>query len=186
MWLLRLQKIPPLPPKASVNEAGATNKAQLRPWLIADIEHWNNLNSNDFAEWTVEVTYRNVGKTPALDVKMYGAFEIHEYPLVSPTHIDLLDSSLDDPSAHTRLVILPGAEKHATVQFRPDEVPKNLHKLKDGKHRLYALGHIKYFDIYGDSHHTEYCVAYSYEAIMVARTTRSLNGNVCEDFQNAD
>lgn len=166
-------------------EARKVDQAQLRPWISALLKE-NNLKLKNPAEWIMKVYYRNVGKTPARDVDMYGVFELHEHPLLSSTQIDLLDPSKDDPDTRTHLAILPGGETYGRITFRPGEAPKSLSTF--GNSWLYALGHVRYFDADGKQHYTQYCAAYSVDSIKALEADKidSLEGDLCEGYQNAD
>jgi hypothetical protein len=99
---------------------------------------------------------------------------------VAPANVSLEN---DPPSGSSRLTILPGDPTLTKIRLSQ---PFNLNMIKDGRKRLYALGHISYSDAFGVIHQTQYCSAYSYEAIISARQGNDLNGDNCEQFQFAD
>lgn len=128
--------------KKSLEESQSSNRSQLRPWLSADVAKNFNLLSDDISAWKMSVVFENVGRTPATKMDLYGALELHEFPLSSSTRIALLDPSMDAGSSNK--VLLPGAKTTAPIGFRSGEAPKSFSKFKDGKLAVFAVGHVSY------------------------------------------
>jgi hypothetical protein len=173
--------------KQSLEEAQTSNRAQLRPWVSALVVENHNLVSDDLSTWEMSVKFENVGKTPAMNVDLYGALELHEFPLKSTTKINIVDATLDEPDMTNR-VMLPGAVTNSSIGFRRGEVPKNMNGLRDSKLAVYAVGHVTYLDDAKRRHCTQYCVVYSYQAVTNHRAapSNSLEGRLCDYLQNAD
>jgi hypothetical protein len=174
--------------EALVREAAATNKALLRARLMASPGDWKFLTTQDFARWEIAVHIKNVGKTPAVQVNWYGGLAIFQYPLPLRSAIDLLDPSKDTDTG-AKLTIQPDADRQTFSHFMYKAQLKQLKRLNDLKNdniRLYVIGYIRYSDIYTDQHITKYCISYPYETIIALKETKTLVGESCLEYNDAD
>jgi hypothetical protein len=174
--------------KQSVEEAVASNKAQIRARLKVVPGAWN-FSSSDISKWQMVVRYENVGKTPARAFQSYGGLQVLEFPLPPTAHLENLDPSTNPTDNQARQVILPGDDRDIDNFFAAGdglEGFKTLSKLKGSYYRIYVLGHATYRDIYDEQHYTRFCSSYSYEAITKALAGQGLRGERCTQYDDAD
>jgi len=164
-------------------EITASNKAQLRARLTAVLGAWN-FASSDISKWLMDVTYENVGKTPARAFRAYGALMVLEFPLRT-SRIENLVPSVDDLDRQGQ-VIQPGDKKTLWNHYAAKGEATKLDQLKDDKHRLYAIGHAIYVDIYNEQHYTNFCSSYSYQAITTALAGQGLVAEGCVQFDDTN
>jgi len=99
-----------------------------------------------------------------------------------------LDPSTDDHEKRTKIVLMPGQETAADDRFLLNQVPRNLDQTIKDTFRVYADGHVRYYDIFDQEHFTQFCTSYSYKALMEIKNDlgATLHGNLCPGFQNAN
>jgi hypothetical protein len=170
----------------ALKETKAYNNAEMRPWLTTEIND-GYFKSDDPSNWSVTVEFKNIGKTPALKTTIYGALQIHEFPLSDTTRIEYLDPNADNDKIGYG-TLLPTAHSKGELTFARNEIPKNLSRLKSSSVRLYAVGHLRYYDATGERHVTPFCTSFPLDAINAIRTsdTNDITSLRCENAISAD
>jgi hypothetical protein len=124
-----------------------------RPWITLEPLQVTEIQSGDFTATTITVqgTLRNVGRTPALEVRAHCRFEPYTLPVNGPTV-----AVPDGPSA----TLGPGVSlglNHISLVLRnqPDA-----QELQRGQRKLLLFGECAYRDVFGKTHRTQWCYEY--------------------------
>lgn len=168
----------------SAIQSRLNNQLQLRPIVEASVDALS-LNRKDFSKSLAIIRYKNIGRLSSVDTNFIGAIKILQYPAPPGFSDPNLDVNSDDPERGDHMTLLPGQETKADIFFIDSAT--DLDMLKNGKFRLFALGHVRYHDSDGQRHQTPYCVSYSYDALLaVLKGSTEITGDNCPRVLKAD
>jgi hypothetical protein len=124
---------------------------------------------------TVEGVFTNTGKTFALD----STIEFTLKPNIGPLNIDqfAVSSERRHPDLITRATMFPNFDMSLSVPTAVNATEKDIELIKEGKLLVYAIGEVRYSDIFKRRHETLVCGVYSPALSKF---------NICEQYNRAD
>jgi hypothetical protein len=127
---------------------------------------------------TVKFDVRNYGQTPAYSVLQWAGVGIKNYPISKGVEFSILPQTIPHP-----VTIFPGTFDNVgiTIPAERELTSDEMNSIGDGSaKRLYFWGTIRYVDIFGDRHYTNYCVG------VFALTTGAVKYDPCNVHNEAD
>ncbi len=137
--------------RRTVDTMRTTAEKQLRAYVTAKP---SNIEFSGRIPMVIHMEAKNTGQTPAYNVVMLNRFEFLPYPL--PPDFDF---GPDPPITETTNILAAG---DVLPGNRPLGRPMGLEReaqLRDGTHRWYAMGIVRYRDAFGRPRTTRYCAS---------------------------
>jgi type II secretory pathway pseudopilin PulG len=174
-------------------------KAQARARLIQKVERTHNLKNP--SNMYVEISFQNVGNTPAYKVSRYGDLFFAPHPLAdfakSQMQLDGYKEAVEQARrriSKTDNLVLQPSQKNTFRIYGNQQVERAFAKwraMNEGErqqNRLYIGGIISYSDVFGAAHYSKFCVGYSWDAVRIAISNpdAGLDGLFCDGYNDAD
>jgi hypothetical protein len=154
--------------KRGADLAREDSRRRMRAYVSADLAG-EILNAFSPGLPAFQIRMINSGQTPAYDVRSWRAIAIHELPLGAEL------ARPADAVEESDAVIGAGGEAFLALHWQGALGKEQLADIKAGTRGLYVFGCIEYLDVFGDRHHTQFCL---YQALgNGARMKRAAHGN---------
>lgn len=131
-----------------------------RAWLgVSEFEVLQYDPDDSRKPFRMRLGLRNSGKTPALQIKVLGMFQVYNSKVDGPTSDDwnVFEGFFKKETA--RFVAAPGADRALiATDANTDIVTKNYAGIRDHTAFMYYFGEISYVDIESRSHSTRFCL----------------------------
>jgi len=158
-----------------VRDARETSNKQLRASL--SLKPSNMVFIGD-VPMEINLTIENHGETPASRIVFQNAVHFPEYPLP-------VGYNPGDPVEGDSTEGLWPSEKHqARRELGRAIAPEILRQLRVGQRRVVAFGHVRYKDVFGETHFTKLCASFDWRQMATAKRTRdAATGHDTFDFE---
>ncbi len=137
-----------------------TGQRQLRAYIVAGASDVNMHGPENALSVSLGIAVKNTGQTPAHDLSIVSKTDLLEHPIKMPFDFTLRTGP--DPS---RAVLGAGqvteSNSPADRPFNGDEMMRA--RDPEGGFRIYIWGSVTYRDVFGRTHHTNFCSSLIFE-----------------------
>ena len=150
-------------------------KRQLRAYIDVRTKGMTKIEEGSMPR--VHDSFHNIGRTPAYDNGSSSHITVAEYPLTKQLVNDECSHARTNPNASKWFV--GKVSRSETVREAPFTASE-VEAIKDGKAAVYFHGRVCYRDIFNESHRTDFCTHWKWDAGRVSP------GLYCDQGNSAD
>jgi hypothetical protein len=168
--------------RTTIRSAQTQFRDEQRAWV-----GFQDTASGEFSEktgWVVRVIFFNSGRSPARNVQESSMFRLSPNPLPGPLQTDikqLVFRPAQSVAPQSKLNLDMGEFKSGEP-FTEDQtqgqqlIMSHFQEIRDKKYFLYYFGIVKYDDVFGGPHETQYCI------FLANPTTKEVG--ICDAFND--
>ncbi len=155
---------------AALDASIAASRNDQRAWLGIWVGHMYPIDGNSKIRTEIDIV--NTGKTPAIHIKQAGSRFIWQQPLLAGPTLEIVDGFRFVSGAP----VPPQGKMTISAEENIADIGADWSGVKDGTKIIYFAGEVRYDDIFGRPHRTQFCLyrAHPEDQVLAA----------CTDFHN--
>ena len=135
--------------KEAMDASIASSRDDRRAWVCPF--HARVLTPQQSGNITVEISYKNSGKTPAFVWTTANLLVLEESSVTDEV------LSRENPISKGVFVCPPGAQGTSKITFPEKLTDGHINAIKSGQVSLFVVGRVTYDDIFNKTHHSRFC-----------------------------